>query len=147
MLQNPHDYPWRHVPSPASCSFTGAGVPGQALLGVGGGAGAGVATNRGGAHWRRSTGSQLRDDACRRSDGIFPNGLNAPDQLQSSRWNRSYLRRCGAGTLAQAHRPRWCQGPSPDQHVLPFNPVVEAILACPPSGRLTVLQWRVNSEE
>lgn len=35
MLQNPHHYPWRHVPSPASCSFTGAGVPGQALLGVG----------------------------------------------------------------------------------------------------------------
>ena len=29
MVQNPHRHPWRHAPSLASCSLTGAGLPGE----------------------------------------------------------------------------------------------------------------------
>ena len=32
MVQNPHHYPRRHVPSLASCSFTSAGLPGGAPM-------------------------------------------------------------------------------------------------------------------
>ena len=35
MVQNPHHYPWRHAPSLASRSLTGAGLPGGAPINAG----------------------------------------------------------------------------------------------------------------
>ena len=35
MVQNPHHYPWRHAPSLASCSLTGAALPGGAPINAG----------------------------------------------------------------------------------------------------------------
>ena len=35
MVQNPHHYPWRHAPSLASRSLTGAGQPGGAPINTG----------------------------------------------------------------------------------------------------------------
>jgi len=51
-----------------------------------------------------------------------PNGSNTPDQVSSSRRDASYRRSGGASTLARRHRPRRCQGPSRDQHVVSNNP-------------------------
>ena len=35
MVQNPHHYPWRHAPSLASRSLTGAALPGGAPINAG----------------------------------------------------------------------------------------------------------------
>ena len=51
-----------------------------------------------------------------------PNGLNTPDRVHSFRWCAYCLRSRGARTPARRHRPRRCQGPSRDQHVVSNEP-------------------------
>ena len=51
---------------------------------------------------------------------MLPHGLNAPDQVQSSRWGASCLRSGGASVLARRHRPRRRLGLSRDRHVMPI---------------------------
>ena len=76
MVQNPHHYPWRHAPSLASRSLTGAGLPGGAPINAGKASLTGpccTGAGRAGADKRRKgvagnggsvTGGQLRDEAC-----------------------------------------------------------------------------------
>ena len=51
-----------------------------------------------------------------------PNGLNTPDRVHSFRWCAYCLRSRGARTPARPLRPRRCQGPSRDQHVVSNEP-------------------------
>ena len=119
MLQNPHHYPWRHAPSLASRSLTGAGQPGGAPINARKAspvmAGASRATNSttGLVPIRQNTPSVIIQrvligrNALDQVESSFtgrmsPNGSKAPDQESSSRWCASCLRRRGAGVRAQA---------------------------------------------
>ena len=105
MVQNPHRHPWRHAPSLASFSLTGAGLPGGAPTNAGGasptvlcrtGAGRtgadkrrkGVADRNGAGEGAASSATTLVADEARRLIGkIQPVliGCNAPLRLECPR--------------------------------------------------------------
>ena len=97
MVQNPHHYPWRHAPSLASRSLTGAALPGGAPINAGGASPTGpccTGAGRAGADKRRK-GIADRNGAGARAAGSatalvadeakHPIRLNPPDQVESSR--------------------------------------------------------------
>ena len=139
MVQNPHHYPWRHAPSLASRSLTGAGLPGGAPINSGKAspvmAGASRATSSAtglvpdkakhpiGDHSTRSDRAQ-----CPRSGGIFPHGSNAPKRVERSRsgvilpTGRILSEALRRGRPSADVLPRRCQRPSRDQHVVTNDP-------------------------
>ena len=145
MPQNPHHYPRRHAPSLAPCSLTSAGQPGGAPINAcrasptgpcctgAGRTGAdkrqkGIADITGaGERSTRSATALVADEAMRPIEKNQSQliGRNAPSRVECPR-SDAILQMGFIQSMARRREraspmplPQRCQGPSPDQHVVP----------------------------
>lgn len=124
MVQNPHHYPWRHAPSLASCSLTSAGQPGGAPINAERASPTEPGQGNGRPAPRRRLWPMRRCAPIEKSQSQLI-GRNAPSRVECSRSDAILqmgfiqsmaLRRERASPMLL---PQRCQGPSPDQHVVP----------------------------
>ena len=124
MVQNPHHYPWRHAPSLASCSLTSAGQPGGAPINADRASPTEPGQGNGRPAPRRRLWPMRRCAPIEKSQSQLI-GRNAPSRVECSRSDAILqmgfiqsmaLRRERASPMLL---PQRCQGPSPDQHVVP----------------------------